>query len=137
MAEEEKFLTSGQAAKILGIHQDTLRNWDKTGKLKPHHVSATGYKYYTFSQIESIANVTKSDCKAVTVPKKSPVSAIAKSSPSKSSKRSSKETKPLFKIYVDSGSGKSCVNCYSMRSGKTNSLLLPIALSYSVVSLNQ
>ena len=121
--EEEKFLTSGQAAKILGIHQDTLRNWDKTGKLKPHHVSTTGYKYYTLSQIKLIANVTESDCKVSTVSKKSPVSTIAK--PSKSPKhpsRETRETKPLFKIYVDSGSGKSCVNCYSMRSGKTNSL---------------
>lgn len=120
MAEKEKFLTSGQASNLLGIHQDTLRNWDKAGKLKPHHVSATGYKYYTLSQIESIAGAKKSDRKALAISKKSSVSTMAK--PIKSTKRFSKEDKPLFKIYVDSGSGKSCVNCYSMRSGKTNSL---------------
>ena len=48
---EEKYITSGQAAKLLGIHQDTLRLWEKNSKLKPHHKSTSGYKYYTEQQI--------------------------------------------------------------------------------------
>ncbi len=47
----EKYLSSGKAAKILGINQETLRLWEKSGKLCPHHKSESGYKYYTEKQL--------------------------------------------------------------------------------------
>ena len=34
-----KFYTIGDFAKIIGKTEQTLRNWDKAGILKPHHVS--------------------------------------------------------------------------------------------------
>ena len=32
-------------SKILGVSAQTLRNWDKNGKLHPHHTSSNGYRY--------------------------------------------------------------------------------------------
>lgn len=48
----EKYLKSGEAKKILHVGETTLRNWEKSGKLVPHHVDPkNGYKYYTRKQI--------------------------------------------------------------------------------------
>ena len=48
---DNKYLTSGEAIKILHVNEKTLRNWEKSGKLVPHHKSASGYKYYTRKQL--------------------------------------------------------------------------------------
>lgn len=48
---KQEYITSSQAAKILGITSRTLGNWDKQGILKPHHVALNGYRYYTEEQI--------------------------------------------------------------------------------------
>ena len=50
MANE--YLKSGEAVKILHVSEITLRRWEKSGKLVPHHVdTANGYKYYTRQQL--------------------------------------------------------------------------------------
>ena len=42
----------GQFAKIINRSQQTLRNCDNTGKLKPAYVDPeTGYRYYTDEQL--------------------------------------------------------------------------------------
>lgn len=42
----------GQFAKLINRSEQTLRNWDKTGKLKPSYVDGnTGYRYYTDEQL--------------------------------------------------------------------------------------
>ena len=53
------FYTIHAASKILGVTPQTLRNWDKTGKLKPHHTSANGYRYYSQEQIDAFWRVAK------------------------------------------------------------------------------
>src|SRR3989344_6558210 len=53
---EEQLITIGEAAKILGVSIDTLRRWDKSGKLKPTNVSEAGYRLYSKSQIEVFSN---------------------------------------------------------------------------------
>lgn len=53
------FYTIHAASKILGVTPQTLRNWDKTGKLKPHHTSAHGYRYYSQEQIDAFLRVAK------------------------------------------------------------------------------
>lgn len=48
----EEYIKSGEAAKILHVSEMTLRRWEKSGKLVPHHVDAkNGYKYYTREQL--------------------------------------------------------------------------------------
>ena len=55
MAEQE-FITIKEAAEMLGISIDTLRRWDKSGKLNPVKVSEAGYRLYSKSQIELYLN---------------------------------------------------------------------------------
>ncbi len=50
MAEE--LITISEAAETLGVSIDTLRRWDKSGKLKPAKISEAGYRLYYKSQIE-------------------------------------------------------------------------------------
>jgi len=41
----------GRFSKLIGVTIQSLRNWDKTGKLKPHHVTEAGYRYYSQEQL--------------------------------------------------------------------------------------
>jgi len=50
--EEKQLITIDEAAKILGISKDTLRRWEKSGRLKPIEKSAAGYRLYSKSQLE-------------------------------------------------------------------------------------
>jgi len=54
MAEE--LITISEAAEILGVSVDTLRRWDKNGKLAPVKISESGYRLYYRSQIELYLN---------------------------------------------------------------------------------
>ncbi len=43
----------GQFAKLINRTEQTLRNWDKSGRLKPAYVDkTTGYRYYTDEQLK-------------------------------------------------------------------------------------
>jgi len=55
MAEKE-LLTISEAAEILGVSIDTLRRWDKSGKLSPIKTSDAGYRLYDRIQIELFLN---------------------------------------------------------------------------------
>ena len=46
-----KYYTVGEFAKLIGKTAQTLRNWDKEGVLKPHHVTYSGYRYYSQEQL--------------------------------------------------------------------------------------
>jgi predicted site-specific integrase-resolvase len=50
------FYSIHKFSKIIGVSPQTLRNWDKLGKLKPHHVTQSGYRYYTQEQINQVTN---------------------------------------------------------------------------------
>ena len=41
-----EYLTIHEAAKFLGVSSWTLRNWDKSGKLKPGRHPMNGYRIY-------------------------------------------------------------------------------------------
>jgi len=45
-----------EAAKILGVHPQTLRGWDKKGKLKPAFRTVGGERRYTTKQLEEFIN---------------------------------------------------------------------------------
>ncbi len=47
----------GDAAKLIGVTVQTLRNWDKTGRLKPHHVAESGFRYYSQDQINQVIGI--------------------------------------------------------------------------------
>jgi len=52
----EELITISEAAEVLGVSIDTLRRWDKSGKLKPIKTSEAGYRLYYRSQIELFLN---------------------------------------------------------------------------------
>ena len=39
-----KYYSINEFSKILGVSAETLRNWNKNGKLHPHHTSSNGYR---------------------------------------------------------------------------------------------
>ena len=52
-----KCYSINEFSKILGVSAQTLRNWDKNGKLHPHHTSSNGYRYYSHEQLHKVMNI--------------------------------------------------------------------------------
>ena len=50
-----KIISIGQAAKLLGVHVQTMRNWEKSGKLKPDSISPGGTRRYNLDRIVAIS----------------------------------------------------------------------------------
>ena len=48
-------------AESLGVTTQTLRNWDKSGKLKPAYVAESGYRYYTDEQLAKVKGLFYTD----------------------------------------------------------------------------
>lgn len=61
------YLPIGKMAESLGVTEQTLRNWDKSGKLKPAYVAESGYRYYSDEQLAKVKGLfyTDSDNKIV------------------------------------------------------------------------
>lgn len=53
--DSKKLLSIGEVAKIFGIHQDTLRNWEKNGILEPLRVGPRKDRRYRPEDIEKLA----------------------------------------------------------------------------------
>ena len=50
-------LSIGKFAKSLGVSIQTIRNWDKEGKLKPTYVTENGYRYYSEDLLNKFRNI--------------------------------------------------------------------------------
>ncbi len=48
------FLTVRAAASYLGVSASTLRNWDRTGKLKAYRHPINGYRLYNRKQLDKL-----------------------------------------------------------------------------------
>lgn len=46
-----KYYSIGQFAKLTEKTTQTLRNWDNENILKPHHITKSGYRYYSQEQL--------------------------------------------------------------------------------------
>ena len=46
-----KYYSTKAVAEKLGVTSQTLRNWDREGKLKPSYVKSNGYRYYSEESI--------------------------------------------------------------------------------------
>ena len=46
MAKLNEYLTVGEAAEFLGVSKDTLRRWDRAGKLTARRHPVTRYRLY-------------------------------------------------------------------------------------------
>lgn len=52
-----KYYTINKFAKIIGVTPQTLRNWDRSGQLHPHHTSTNGYRYYSEEQLCAVTGI--------------------------------------------------------------------------------
>lgn len=50
------YYSAKTASKMLGVTAQTLRNWDKEGKLKASYVKSNGYRYYSEESILEFTN---------------------------------------------------------------------------------
>ena len=50
-----KIISIGQYAKLIGVHVQNLRNWEKSGKLKPDSISPGGTRRYNSDTIMRIS----------------------------------------------------------------------------------
>ena len=53
MAEDERLLTIAEAARRLGVHQNTLRTWANKGQV-PHVKLPSGHRRFTVAAIEQL-----------------------------------------------------------------------------------
>jgi len=56
-----KYITIKDASKILGVSKITLRNWDKSGKLKAHRHPFNNYRVYKLDDIDKVIEMIGSD----------------------------------------------------------------------------
>ncbi len=52
-----KYYSIGQFAKLIGKTEHTLRNWDKSGVLKPAYVAPSGFRYYSQEQLNHFLGI--------------------------------------------------------------------------------
>lgn len=48
-----------QFSKLINRTPQTLRNWDRSNKLKPHHLGGNGYRYYSHAQLEEVLGINQ------------------------------------------------------------------------------
>lgn len=48
----KEFYTINEFARAIGVSESTLRNWDRSGKLKPHHRTKGNQRVYVKEQID-------------------------------------------------------------------------------------
>lgn len=48
-----KYYSIGEFAKAINVTEQTLRNWDKKGTLKPHHTTSYGKRFYSQEQLNN------------------------------------------------------------------------------------
>lgn len=49
-----EYLTVGEAASLLGVSKDTLRRWDRAGKLTARRHPVTDYRLYLRAELQAL-----------------------------------------------------------------------------------
>ena len=55
------YITIKDASRILGVSKITLRNWDKSGKLKAHRHPFNNYRVYKIEDIDKLLEMIESN----------------------------------------------------------------------------
>jgi len=76
MGKINAFITIKDASSILGVSKLTLRNWDKSGKLKAHRHPFNNYRVYKLEDIDKVLEMIESN-KSVVQKKKSDIRKLA------------------------------------------------------------
>jgi predicted site-specific integrase-resolvase len=56
-----KYITIKDASRILGMSKITLRNWDKSGKLKAHRHPFNNYRVYKLEDIDKVLEMIETN----------------------------------------------------------------------------
>jgi predicted site-specific integrase-resolvase len=56
-----KYITIKDASNILGMSKITLRNWDRSGKLKAHRHPFNNYRVYKLEDIDKVLEMIESN----------------------------------------------------------------------------
>lgn len=54
MSANKKFITIKEASEILGVSKDTLRRWDKAGKLRTRRHPMNNFRIYDPIEVEAL-----------------------------------------------------------------------------------
>lgn len=57
----EKYYTTTEFAKEIGVVKNTIVNWERKGLLLPHHVTPTGRRFYSQQQLDDFFKAKGSD----------------------------------------------------------------------------
>lgn len=49
----EKYYTTTQFARAVGVVKNTVVNWERKGLLLPHHTTPTGRRFYSQQQLDN------------------------------------------------------------------------------------
>jgi MerR family transcriptional regulator, copper efflux regulator len=56
MGTVRDFVRIKEAAQFLGVHENTLRNWGRAGKIIEYRHPINGYRLYKRSDLETVRN---------------------------------------------------------------------------------
>jgi excisionase family DNA binding protein len=59
MPKLDEYLKIKDAAEYLGVHQNTLRNWEASGKLKVHRHPLNRYRLFKISDLDKLLKKTE------------------------------------------------------------------------------
>ena len=65
MPKLSDYMTVAEAAKVLGVSKDTLRRWDKAGKLTARRHPVTQYRLYLKKELEAFLHQLHRDERAM------------------------------------------------------------------------
>lgn len=54
MGSNEVYIKSGKAAKLLGVSQQTLRNWEYKRIFVPDRITPSGQRQYSMTQVNTM-----------------------------------------------------------------------------------
>lgn len=60
MRKDAQWMSIGEAAKYMGVSRDTLRRWEKRGRIKATR-SPTNRRYYTKKQLDEVMSGKKEE----------------------------------------------------------------------------
>jgi len=60
-----RYYSIAETSKMLNVTAQTLRNWDKSGRLKPHHTTDSGYRYYSQEQLNRVLGIKDTTRKVI------------------------------------------------------------------------
>ena len=58
MKQKKDYFTTGEFARICGVRKQTLFYYDSIGIFSPEIVGDNGYRYYSYTQVETFAVLT-------------------------------------------------------------------------------